>query len=297
MSKRSRQWLYLVFAVALLISALPMARTAHAQTGPTATPVPTFQGLFELTGVIEDIQIGVVTINKLKIDVRTASVGTPLKVGVVVKVEGFVSATGLVARQITQPDATAKGGEAEIVGTLERNDNNMMIIGGQTVDATRAEIKAGVTVGQLVKAEGTLTATGLLAREVKPVTATTLRDRDQIRERDRERGELEITGKVDQVGADFIVVNGQRINLDAAEIKDKLTVGATVKVHLQFVGGVLVAREVEDVARARERSGSNSGKGSDDSGSDDHGGSGDPVMIMVGVETPAAAATINPVPA
>ncbi len=270
MSKKSRQWLYLVFAVALLVSALPMMRTAHAQTGPTATPAPTFQGLFELTGAIEDIQVGVVTINKLKIDVRTASVGTPLKVGVVVKVEGFVSPAGLVARQITQPDATAKGGEAEIVGILERNDNNMMVIGGQTVDATKAEIKAGVTVGQLVKAEGTLTATGLLAREVKPVTATILRD--QIRERDRERGELEITGKVEQVGAGFIVVNGQRINLDAAEIKDKLTVGATVIVHLQFVGGVLVAREVEDVARAREREHRSS---DDDDDDDDHGGSGE----------------------
>jgi LysM repeat protein len=70
----------------------------------------------------------------------------------------------------------------------------------------------------------------------------------QVMAQDQLTGEVELIGALEQVGNGFIVVSGQTISINGAEIKDPLTVGDMVKVHYSLVGGQAVAREVERAA-------------------------------------------------
>ncbi len=254
----------LVIAI-LALFAIFFAQSVSMAQSPTATTQ------VELVGVIEAMTLDTITVNQQVIDVSSAEIKVALEIGIAVKVEGTIDATGqIIAQQVTSPDDTQGGmlpGEVEIVGLLTAYEGTTMTIGGQTFDVSTAEIKAGVAVGEIVKVHAVPSDTGVwMAREVEVAALgtpdnTNANDNnsnandnnsnanDNQNTTDFEGGEIELTGTLTEVNSDSIVVAGQTINTATAEIKDTLVVGALVKVHLSVVNGELVAREVELVGQ------------------------------------------------
>jgi hypothetical protein len=288
----------LAIIVLLIITAVSSLHFTRAQTPPN--PV-------ELVGSITamDATAKTITVNGLTIDISQTEVaaGFKLAVGVVIKVEGNLSADGSIAAlQINTATNTIQPGEVELVGVVQSLDTAQIVINGQMIDITKAEIGKGVAVGKTVKIHATFGQDmTLVAREVAVFTPL-----PEVTPEATAAGtaivtpvnphEFELTGTLEQIGADFIVVSGQQISTTGAEIKGQLVVGAFVKVHVSNVNNVLTAREVElaqkidddvndDVnddhrpkatgTQAASSKGDNSGPGSSNSGHDDKGnGSG-----------------------
>ena len=196
-------------------------------------------GSIELIGAIEAMSSSTITVNQQIIGIAGAEISTPLQLGVVVKVEGTLNPDGsIVARQIKAVAAGVTPGEVEFVGTLDSYSGSMMVVNGQSIDVSRAQIQTGVTVGQLVKVHATATGTGgWVAREVQAFVAQDAAPRSP--------NEFEITGTLEAISATSIVVSGQQFSIVGAEINGTLVVGVRVKVHASSINGVLVAREVE----------------------------------------------------
>jgi uncharacterized membrane protein YkoI len=117
-----------------------------------------------------------------------------------------------------------------------------MVVNGQTIDVTAAEIEAGIVVGQTVKVHATATgANTWQAREVE-----VLQPSNATPPQAPVGGEFEVTGTLESIGSGFIVVSGQTISITSAEIKDPLLLGTLVKVHVTVVNGQLTAREIEN---------------------------------------------------
>ena len=85
--------------------------------------------------------------------------------------------------------------------------------------------------------------------------------RSQVQSQDQSQSqasETELIGVVDDLGVDYIIVDGQKITIIAAtEMKDVISAGVTVKVHvITNPDGTLVAREIE-LAQMDDASNSN----------------------------------------
>ncbi len=167
MFKNSRRWLYRLVAATMVFAALFGA--IALSTVRAAPPV----GQIELTGTITAIGTGTLTVNSLTIDTTQAEINTTLMVGDVVVIEGTLASDGtILAREVNAPEAKAVAAKAEITGTVDSITGNIMVINGQNVDVSNAEVAPGVVVGSLVKVEGTLASDGtLLASQVKLVSA------------------------------------------------------------------------------------------------------------------------------
>jgi hypothetical protein len=207
----------------------------------------------ELVGLIEDMTSTTITVNQQVITLTGAELNIPLEIGTLVKVEGNLSVTGeILAREVNPADDNAQAGEAELVGILESFDGTTMIINGQAIDVSTAEIKEGILVGELVKVHVTATGENMWqAREAEPTIAPSQDDStddstDDNSDNGMQAGEFEIVGTLDEIGDGFVVVSGQTIDVNNAEIKNLLLTGVLVKVHLQNIDGTLVAREIEN---------------------------------------------------
>lgn len=216
-----------------IVSLLVFASVATAQTASTV----------ELVGVIEQMSVNSITVNQQFVDIRSAEINTPMQVGAVVKVEGVWDERGtIVARQINPVAAGAQPGEAELVGVLESFSGTIMVVNGQTIDVSGAEIKAGVVVGQPVRAHVmAANANTWRAREVEAFQLRTA-----ATSQTPAAGEFEITGTLESIGDRFIVVSGQSIAFTGAEIKGPLLLGTRVRVHVRIMDGQLAAREIEN---------------------------------------------------
>lgn len=248
--------LSLVLFTLLIAGILPAA----AQTGtplPPVTPTPSSTPIamptFEMVGLVEAVTATTLTVNGQVIQIVGAEMNQMPVVGAAVKVEGFMLSTGqLAAREVKTVDLTRRGlrpGEIELVAPLTALTQTTLTIAGLSMDVTNAEFGRAVAVGALVKVHATLNAQGQwIVREVELATEDDLAD-----DEDRRDGEFEMTGTLTEVGADFVVINGQRISTVGAEIKGLLVVGALVKVHLSIDDGVWIAREVELADRDDDR--------------------------------------------
>lgn len=205
----------------------------------------------ELVGIIEEMTATTITVNQQVIDISGAELNIPLEIGSLVKIQGSLSTIGeITVREINAPDEGTQAGEAEITGVLESFDGTTMVINGQVVDASVAEIKAGIVVGELVKVHVTANVDGTWqAREAEPIIASVednSTDDNSTDTNGMQPGEFEIIGTLEEIGDGFVVVSGQRVDISNAELKNMLVTGVLVKVHLQEVDGVLVAREIEN---------------------------------------------------
>jgi LysM repeat protein len=236
----------------------------------------------EIVGVIDAMTSSSITINGLVIDISVAEINTPLAVGTQVKVQGSLAAGGLiVAREVNDPLGNGTGDddtpnpvdELEIRGVLSAINGTLYTIGGQVVDGSLAEVKAGVVVGAVVKAHASVSADGTwVAREIEGISP----DDDDF----SDVTQLEYVGTLNAIGADSVLVDALTFITVNAQMSPALMVGIRVKVEGTVVDGVLVAREVRP-ATADDNSNDNSddngnddngnGNSSDDNGNDDNG--------------------------
>ncbi|MCC6613867.1 MAG: LysM peptidoglycan-binding domain-containing protein [Anaerolineae bacterium] len=282
-------------ALTMLILLLSVSFAGAQQT----TPAPATE--VEFVGLVEAMTLDTLTVNQQVIDVSNAEFTVAVSLGIPVKIEGTLLADGsIVAREVTSPEAVGSilPGEFEIVGLLTSIDGSSYVIGQLVVDARGAEIKAGVSVGALVKAHVSQSADGSLsAREIE-LAAGTADDNANANANDNAAGtndnnanandnsmiisgdEVEIVGTLTGMTADTVIVGGQTISIANAEIKEALILGALVKVHLSSVDGQLIAREIE-LARAQDQV-----REGDDNGNDNDNQNDNSAAVLPGC-TPA----------
>ncbi len=139
-------------------------------------------GEAELIGMVESFEDTTMVINGLSIDVTTAEIDPAIMVGEMVRVHATADSAGVwVAREVAlftpDPDAADDDptpvGEFEITGTLEEIGDGFIVVAGQTITTTGAEIHDTLVVGVLVKAHVQLVDDVLVAREVENVVAGT----------------------------------------------------------------------------------------------------------------------------
>ncbi len=186
----------------------------------------------------------------------------------------------LVMAQTAIPTA-----EVEIVGTVSALTTQTLTLGTQTFDISRAEVKAGVATGKLVKIHASQNPTGQwIALEVELAQAAVQTPSPQTTQEPTPHDEFEITGQITDINDASIIIAGQVIDISNAEIKNALVLNGLVKVHVSIVDGVWVAREVETATNrpnvngtpVATLQGNDGGHGQDDGAghdlNDDHGG-------------------------
>ncbi len=197
--------------------------------------------IVELVGAIESMSSNTITVNSQTVDISAAEINTALEVGAIVKVEGALQGGVIVARQVNAVADGLQPGEAELVGVVESMSGSTLVVNGQTIDISAAEVQAGVVVGETVKVHGIASGANIWqARQVELFQAVDDSSQQPV------AGEFEVTGTLDSIGSGVIVVAGQTISIGSAEINDPLVLGTLVKIHVSVVNGQLTAREVEN---------------------------------------------------
>ena len=126
----------------------------------------------------------------------------------------------------------------EMVGAVESiNADGSIVVNGQTVTITTAQLNAALTVDAVVKIEGTLLNDGrIAAREVDTPDDNDLRD-----------DEIELIGVVDSFNGTSLVIGGFTFDVTGAEFNGPVVVGQVVEVEASFADdGSLIARELDD---------------------------------------------------
>ncbi|HLV36673.1 MAG TPA: DUF5666 domain-containing protein, partial [Spirillospora sp.] len=132
----------------------------------------------------------------------------------------------------------AQNDNIELIGTIEAiNADGSIVVNGQTISITTAELNVALTVGRQVKVEGTLMADGLIvAREVDAPDADDLDD-----------DEVELSGVVESFDGTTLVIGGLSIDMRGAEFNSPVIVGQRIRIHASFDDdGNLVAREADN---------------------------------------------------
>ncbi len=241
MSAKIARWLRVIPVLVLtLVLVGIVALRAHAQDDTQQV---------EIVGAIQAVENQTtLTINNLTVDASQAETTLVLEIGLVVKVEGELQADGtILAREIKLPDQGIMADEMELVGMLNSLDPATAVVGGLTFDVTGAEIEADLAVGDLVEVHAMQAEGGAwIAREIKRfVSESTSGTGDESAEGEMEAEDFEIVGTLEELGAGYVVVSGQTISTEGAEMQDPLVVGALVKVEGNFAGDALVATEVK----------------------------------------------------
>lgn len=166
MNTRLRTYLALTL---LLVGVLMTSTQVMAQATPTVTPAVEF----EITGTVDAVSTGAITLSGQVIQITGAQITGTITVGAVVKAHVSVAADGsLVAREIELvplADQTLGVDEMEIIGVVQALTADSITIGGRVFDISAAEIKDPIEVGSLVKIHFSAASTGdaLVAREVE----------------------------------------------------------------------------------------------------------------------------------
>jgi hypothetical protein len=140
-----------IVAIFILAPVLPSA----AQDG----------GEIEFVGTINALSLNTVTINQQVLNTDAAEINAPLQVGTVVRIEGALNADGTITvREINSVEDGILPGEAEIIGVVQSVNATTLVINGQTIDITGAQINQPVAVGELVKLHVTMQGSTVVAR-------------------------------------------------------------------------------------------------------------------------------------
>ncbi len=140
-------------------------------------------GEIEIVGVLDSLSSGAAAVNGLTFDLAVAEVEGGLAVGDLVKVHAGLSTDGdWIAREIeafvTDDSTSTSGatataeprfhnGEIEIVGTLTNAGDGFIVVAGQQIDISGAEIHGTPLLGALVKVHLSLVNGEWVAREVE----------------------------------------------------------------------------------------------------------------------------------
>jgi hypothetical protein len=225
---------------------------------PSKTPGGDHSHEFEYSGLVISISpeswvIGEFT---FKVDANTKIEHLPV-VGDKVKVEAILQADQTyLAKEIDlvgKPEVTKTPGinkELEITGTVESITGDVWVVKGTTftVDA-KTEIEHPVVVGDMVKVEAILQADQTyLAKEIDLVHP---KETSEPSKTPKAGKEVKISGKVESIGADSWVINGQTVLVNAkTEIDKNVIVGDEVKVEaILQADNTYLAKEIEKVGQ------------------------------------------------
>ncbi len=158
---------------------------------PAVTPEPGFDdnnnrpaGEFEIVGTLEAIGNGFIVVDGRTISIGPAEVKNQLVVGTLIKVHLRDNNGNLVAREVENAAADdddnnrdddnnddRRAGEFEIVGRLDEIGNGFIVVNGQTISITTAEVKNQLFVGARIKVHLSNNDGELVAREVENAAA------------------------------------------------------------------------------------------------------------------------------
>jgi hypothetical protein len=225
----------------VLAASLLLAPQAFAQDD-TSTEI-------EIVGLIETNSADTITVNNVIVYIADAEVSVDLSPGQAVYIEGNLIDGEVVAREVYAAETGLLPGEIEIRGQLQDYDDETITINGLVIDITGAEIDGELMPGDFVKVHATLSAEmgAVVTREVttyEPGDDNT-DDMDSDSMDDETLDDFKITGTLDEIGEDYIVVSGQTINGAGMEIEDQFVIGALVTVELHIAEGEWIAHEVD----------------------------------------------------
>ena len=244
----------------------------------------------ELVGIVESFDGTTLVVDGLAIDVRGAEINNPIVVGQPIKVHGSFDANGnLIAREtddnsnnnndgVPSPESTPevgddnggdddRPGEFEIVGTLEQVGDGFIVVNGQQISITGAEIKNQLVVGTLVKLHLNNQNGQLVAREVENA-----RDDD-----DDDNGGNSGPGNGDDGSWDEVYTVRPGDTLSSIAARAGVTVEELARINNITDTSVVVAGARLIVPDSFDDDDDNSGSGSSNSGNsddDDNSGSG-----------------------
>jgi hypothetical protein len=213
-------------------------------------------GEFEITGTLQSVSPGQIVVNGLVINTSGAEIKNALVPGALVKVHLSQVNGQWVAREVelagnddSRDDSPRPAGEFEIYGTISEIGSGFIVVNGQRISTTGAEIEGPLAVGSFVKVHLSNLNGQWVAREVELSDRTS----DDNSGSD-DRGGSDNSGSDDNSGS----------GSDDSGSDDNSGSGSDDSGSDDHSGS------------GSDDSGSddNSGSGSDDSGSDDHSGSG-----------------------
>ena len=252
--------IYALVAIAGLLAFVPLARAQD-------TPLASVEVVGEISSMTGQTTI---TVNGLTINIERAERKTLLAVGATVKVEGVFQPDGtILAREVKAAEGGLQAGELEIVGALIDIDATSAALDGFALDLSGTEVAPGLAAGTLVKVHARLGPDGTwIVREIEPFDLRTRAlpaghvaipagaecsechsDGRQATLPTRgvgvEDGVLWITGTLEAVGTDYLVVAGQRYDITAAQLRGPLVTGTLVTFELaRLESGALSVRGV-----------------------------------------------------
>jgi uncharacterized membrane protein YgcG len=110
----------------------------------------------------------------------------------------------------------------EFTGTVQSANATALVINGQLIDISGAQVSAALVAGQVVRVQASMAAVGsLIAREVDPVAPGLL------------PGLVEMNGSIDQIDGGALLINGLRVSIVGAQVDVPLNVGAIVIVYAE----------------------------------------------------------------
>jgi hypothetical protein len=162
------------------------------------------------------------------------------------------------------PSATPfASAEIEVEGLVESLQNNLLVIGGQTIDVSGAVIESGVQVGRFAEAY------------VTPRAGSTWAARLVELHHDDDSNKVEIKGIATEVGSNFVVIGGRRFDTTNAFLGANVAAGAFVELDLRFNNAgqwVSVELRLDDID---DRNDDRDDDDRDDDLNDDRGGDRD----------------------
>ena len=167
------------YKLLVLVAAVPLITAAALPAimqDTTSTPTVEVDS-FELTGVLESISNQQVVIDGVTVDITIAELNTRLTLGDVVTIRGSLEEGLFTAREVNPADTLDSTPDLidddddnfEIVGVVQSVDGGFITVSGQQFtldDAEISRVAPDLTIGQVIKVEGTVVGGTFNIREV-----------------------------------------------------------------------------------------------------------------------------------
>ena len=167
----------------------------------------------------------------------------------------------IIAREVNSAKGDIQPGEIEVVGPVISITSASIVMGGQTIDTSASVSKPVLNPSAIVRVRVQIDQTGRwLAHNLEIISVS------EDRRRQIASGEFELSGTLEVLGLDFVVISGQRLVLSNTEIKGRLIVGALATAHVRLTNNQLVAREIERADRRNDNLRDNDNDNDNDNG-------------------------------
>lgn len=146
-----------------------------------------------------------------------------LLVPVLLLIAALIPAAAFAQTATAVPSATPTATrQIEVEGLVESLQNNVLVIGGQSIDVGGAVIESGIQVGRFAEAYVAPAAGGAWVARLVEL------------HRDDDVEKVEIKGTATEVGTNFVVIGGRRFDTTNAFLGANLAAGAFVELDLRF---------------------------------------------------------------